>query len=256
MKLAAANTVLRGAAGDLRVTVPDGQMADISISNSAVRGFPGAGNVDADPLFAGPSDYHLQPGSPLVDAGAPVPAGDLDLDGIVRPRGLAPDIGAYESPFAAMAAIAQPQPRPQPQAARPRPPRPFSVAPVIRSLSLRPLAFRAAAGTTVSFRLNVDARVTFRVQRRTRGAQGRKRCVRRTRRMTAKPCTLYVTLPGSYRRAGKRGHNAFRFRGLGARRLPAGSYRLRATARAGLATSVPRTARFRITRGTRPTASG
>ncbi len=41
-------------------------------------------------------DFHLGPDSPCVDAG--IDAGvDSDLDGRPRPRGEAPDIGAYES---------------------------------------------------------------------------------------------------------------------------------------------------------------
>ncbi len=61
-------------------------------------GWPGMGNIDADPLFAGAGDYHLQSGSPAVDV---VPAGmapATDIEGTSRPYpagGLA-DIGAFE----------------------------------------------------------------------------------------------------------------------------------------------------------------
>lgn len=257
--LTATNTVLRGALGDLRTTVLPGGSAGIAISNSAVRGVPGAGNVSADPLFAGPSDFHPQPGSPLVDAGAPVPPGDLDLDGVARPRGLAADIGAYESPFTAAGAAPPPPPpafQPPPRPPQPAPQRPSAaVRPAIRSLSLDPVAFRRPGRTRVSFRLDVAARVTFRIERRTRGARGTKRCVRRTRRTRARPCALYVRLPASFTRTGRRGRNVFRFTGLGGS-LPAGSYRLRATARAGAFTSRARTARFRIERAAKPTARG
>ncbi len=52
-------------------------------------GWPGEGNIDADPLFAAPDtgDYHLAVGSPCIDAGAPdvVPApDDRDIDGQLR----------------------------------------------------------------------------------------------------------------------------------------------------------------------------
>jgi predicted outer membrane repeat protein len=52
-------------------------------------GWPGAGNIDADPLFADPNDadYHLSANSPCIDAGDPafVPAaGETDLDGQLR----------------------------------------------------------------------------------------------------------------------------------------------------------------------------
>jgi hypothetical protein len=57
------------------------------------------GNVSADPHFAGTGDFHLQAGSPAIDAGngsAPdLPA--TDLDGNPRIVGAAVDMGAYEA---------------------------------------------------------------------------------------------------------------------------------------------------------------
>ncbi len=52
-------------------------------------GWPGTGNIDADPLFVDPGsgDYHLSPGSPCIDAGNnnAVPVGiTTDLDGNPR----------------------------------------------------------------------------------------------------------------------------------------------------------------------------
>ena len=53
------------------------------------------GNIDADPLFVGPGDYHLRPGSPCIDAG--VDDGVYtDLDGDTRPYGAGFDLGADE----------------------------------------------------------------------------------------------------------------------------------------------------------------
>ncbi|HSN26026.1 MAG TPA: right-handed parallel beta-helix repeat-containing protein [Kofleriaceae bacterium] len=51
------------------------------------------GNVQIDPDFVGPSDYHLAPGSPAVDAGC-------DRDTASEPDGSPIDIGAYGGPLA------------------------------------------------------------------------------------------------------------------------------------------------------------
>ena len=64
-------------------------------------GFPGAGNIDADPLFADPGsgDYHLSASSPCIDAGNPAyhPApGETDIDGQPRLFGGRVDMGADE----------------------------------------------------------------------------------------------------------------------------------------------------------------
>ncbi len=58
----------------------------LAVTYSDVQGgWPGAGNIDADPQFADPGngDYRPSPGSPCVDAGndAEIPADSLDLDG-------------------------------------------------------------------------------------------------------------------------------------------------------------------------------
>ncbi len=68
-------------------------------------GWPGVGNISADPLFAFTDDAHLMPGSPCIDAGTEDVPGGLpleDLDG--RPRSIngdgvgesVVDMGAYE----------------------------------------------------------------------------------------------------------------------------------------------------------------
>jgi len=59
----------------------------------------GAGNLCGDPRFVRPAwgnegDYHLQAGSPAVDAGTADGAPAVDLEN--RPRDARPDIGAYE----------------------------------------------------------------------------------------------------------------------------------------------------------------
>ncbi|MDR3574158.1 MAG: right-handed parallel beta-helix repeat-containing protein [Anaerolineaceae bacterium] len=47
-------------------------------------------------INAGKNDYHLSPGSPAVDAGTTLSDVPNDLEGALRPSGLAYDIGAYE----------------------------------------------------------------------------------------------------------------------------------------------------------------
>ena len=80
-------------------------------------GWPGVGNIDCDPLFVQPrywdkgstlggpkddsrvdGDYHLQSGSPRINAGNPAynPSGATDLDGHTRVLCNRVDMGAYE----------------------------------------------------------------------------------------------------------------------------------------------------------------
>jgi hypothetical protein len=69
--------------------------AGSSVSFSNVQGgFPGAGNIDLDPLFADAAagDYHLLPGSPCIDAGDPTGANDSDCTRA--------DMGAFPFPQA------------------------------------------------------------------------------------------------------------------------------------------------------------
>ncbi len=71
---------------------------DPDVTYSDVQGgWPGEGNIDSDPLFVDPGsdDYHLQRGSPCIDAG--IDAGVyIDIDGDVRPWGEGFDMGADE----------------------------------------------------------------------------------------------------------------------------------------------------------------
>jgi hypothetical protein len=62
----------------------------------------GKGNFSADPLFKNPAwgergDYSLLPGSPAIDAGTDQGTPKTDLEGKIRPRGKAPDLGCYET---------------------------------------------------------------------------------------------------------------------------------------------------------------
>ena len=74
------------------------QAGSFSLQNGLIPG----PSIAADPLFVnyqpdGSGDYHLQAGSPAIDAGTsqgPAPA--YDFDGEPRPQGITWDIGAYE----------------------------------------------------------------------------------------------------------------------------------------------------------------
>jgi hypothetical protein len=62
---------------------------------------PGPGTLSVDPQYVDRAvgDYHLQAGSPLIDAGTANPVGGLpavDADEHFRTAGAAPDLGAYE----------------------------------------------------------------------------------------------------------------------------------------------------------------
>ena len=59
-------------------------------------GYPGEGNIDADPLFVGGGDYHITAASPCIDAGTDTGIFD-DIDGDERPEGCGFDIGADEN---------------------------------------------------------------------------------------------------------------------------------------------------------------
>lgn len=94
-----------------------------TVSYSNVQGgWPGQGNIDADPDFVTPGywadptdphepagvgeteaawvagDYHLKAGSPCINAGNPavIMWMDIEIDGLWHAVGSAPDIGAYE----------------------------------------------------------------------------------------------------------------------------------------------------------------
>jgi parallel beta-helix repeat protein len=69
--------------------------SNIDITYSDIQGgWTGEGNINADPLFVGFRDYHLQAGSPCIDAGTPSGAPPDDIEG--NPRDEFPDMGAYE----------------------------------------------------------------------------------------------------------------------------------------------------------------
>ena len=59
-------------------------------------GWAGTGNINADPLFVGGGDYHLQATSPVIDQADAAAAPARDLDNVPRPVGAGVDMGCYE----------------------------------------------------------------------------------------------------------------------------------------------------------------
>ena len=85
------------------ITVSDPVSANLTVDHNLFwgnddDGIRGVNPVDGDPLLADPAgwDYHIQAGSPAVDAGAAVPWLTTDMDGDLRPIGLGYDIAADE----------------------------------------------------------------------------------------------------------------------------------------------------------------
>ncbi len=73
---------------------------DLTVNNTCfhLNGFDplsGSGNISADPLFVSSTDYHLQAGSPAINAGT-TGTYAYDFDGVARPQGSAWDMGVYE----------------------------------------------------------------------------------------------------------------------------------------------------------------
>lgn len=114
-------TVASSIIGPAGVEANNGATCAITDSRGPMAGSAGCGDfqTSADPAFAGPGDYRLTAGSPLVDAGAIAApaAGEVDLAGTARAVvGLAAgacaaprrDMGAYE--FTPPVAIVCPPP--------------------------------------------------------------------------------------------------------------------------------------------------
>jgi len=100
--LSAANCIMWGNTAGWDGDEIFGADASITVSYSCIAGgYPGTGNINMNPLFCAPAseDYHLQPGSPCIDAGdnsAIPPSVTTDLDDAPRIMGKAVDMGAYE----------------------------------------------------------------------------------------------------------------------------------------------------------------
>lgn len=91
--------------GDASLSFKHSNLQPVGLpAGSTVVDFDDPSNIDEDPKFAGPLDFHLLKGSPSIDAGNPEAAGILtDIEGTVRPQdgngdgSAIRDQGAYEA---------------------------------------------------------------------------------------------------------------------------------------------------------------
>jgi hypothetical protein len=123
-------------------------------------------------------------------------------------------------------------------------------APALTALRISPRAFKARSRPRVTFSLDRDATVTFRVRRLRAGRVRGGRCVAVTRRnRQARRCTRRIAMRGSLRREAQAGENTFRLRARSrGRLLRRGTYALVARPSAGGLTGKRVARRFRIRR--------
>ena len=262
----ALSAVPANGAGQARITAsysdydPSGNVtegAKASISEMSVSNVGDAGFVDA----AG-NDYHLLPGSPLIDTGDPAVPQGLDLDGnpLVADGngdgGARRDLGAFELQ-PAPAGGGQPPAGAGQQGgtavADTQAPlvSGFGAAPSVFALARAgtPVVARVPRGTRFRYTLSEAAQVRVTIQRALAGRRQRGRCVRPSPQLLrAKRCTRYRTI-GTLTRTGTTGANRIRFSGrIGERALRPRSYRavITATDAAGNR-STPKRTHFRVT---------
>ena len=95
------NSFLPGAKGIEVVSAPG---VVVTLSHNNVTGdppytgiAPGPGSLSVYPEYVSATDFHLAPGSPMIDAGTgPTNVPLVDFDDVPRPQGAGFDIGAYE----------------------------------------------------------------------------------------------------------------------------------------------------------------
>ena len=205
-------------------------------------------NSNANPMFANTeaADFHLSPGSPAINAGADFPEnGSQDLDGAARKQGGAVDMGAYEFLIPVV----------EPDVTRPvvtglgETNKVFAVGRAPTPVAAR--ARRHRKGTTFVFRSSEAGTATLKIGRARPGRRRGKRCVKPTRKnRRAKPCTRYVAVKPSLKRAVAAGPTAVPFTGrIGKKALKPGKYRVTVVvADAAGNRSKPKSIGFRVVR--------
>jgi len=78
-----------------------GKTGNVAVANNLIDGYSsynGDNSVTGDPLFVDPDqqEFHIQAGSPAIDAAQASSAPELDYDDFLRPNNGLYDIGAYE----------------------------------------------------------------------------------------------------------------------------------------------------------------
>ncbi|HEY5977001.1 MAG TPA: choice-of-anchor Q domain-containing protein [Solirubrobacterales bacterium] len=240
------NAIASGGENDLRAIDTAFGSAHIAVANSnfdvASDGNSSlvkdlGGNQGGPPRFvdAGAGDFRQAAGSPTIDAGVADQIGALDLIGVARIQGSAPDIGAYEftpPPAGQLLALSVG-------------PRKFKSISVGESTGGGVLKSKPPVRTVVSFSLSAPATVTFTVERKLKGRKVGGKCVRQTR---AKRCPRFQPVRGSFAIDGVGSGNRFTFTGkVGGKALKRGRYRL-----VGVAGGATRRSRFQIAGVFRP----
>jgi Big-like domain-containing protein len=200
-----------------------GTLSDLDAPGGTVRYAPAAGFTGPDAFTFTAYDGALESAPATVSLNVLGPTGDEGKTSVARPQ-----LSALRRSRAAFAVGAGGTP-----------------------LSARTAARRKARprGTTFSFGLSVDAKVTVAIQRVRTGRKVGKRCLAPTRARARKPRCLRLVAAGTLSRTGHAGLNRVAFTGrIGRRALSPGAYRAVFTAANAAGRSTPRTIGFEVVR--------